>query len=337
MFTDDHVRQVESIADRLRGELQDAVAMGGNGEPEVDGPMNTALAALSQLACWGPQNRLPSSHLWNRLRDWLEIGSLQTHARTKPLGYPGDFRLLDRICRVDVAGEGLARAWDRYFQAQAAPQAVRNRCRWIADRVTAIVRARPDSAVQVLSVGCGPGWDLRWGLERLAPEERPRLQVTLWDLDPRGLEFAAEQLQPLLPAGQLHTCRVNLKRRFLQPPGEEGGRFDLVLCPGFADYLDDAEFVDCLRFLGSSLRNQGEMAVLNFSETNPSRAYMEWIGNWYLHYRSANDLWQLADQAGLRDVHWEVGAEPLQVNRFVQGVRRAESPGVGGKANRGRV
>src|SRR6478672_8753760 len=98
------------------------------------------LAALSELNVWGPENRLPSSEIWNAAGRWLCRGWLQNQARTKPRGYAGDHEMLARIYEDWRSSDPLGQLFDRYFQAQAAPQAVRNRMRmmtqWIGQTLT---------------------------------------------------------------------------------------------------------------------------------------------------------------------------------------------------------
>jgi len=43
--------------------------------------------------------------------------------------------------------------------------------------------------------------------------------------------------------------------------------------------------------------NRAEMIVFNFAPSNPSRAYMEWLGNWYLTYRDEAAVARLVQAA----------------------------------------
>lgn len=65
------------------------------------------------------------------------------------------------------------------------------------------------------------------------------------------------------------------------------------------------------------LRAGGEVVVGNFSTANPSRAYMELLGDWHLHHRSAEGLRRLAERAGWEANSVRIGAEALGVNLFL--------------------
>jgi len=106
------------------------------------------------------------------------------------------------------------------------------------------------------------------------------------DLDPEALAHAERRLTPLLATGQLRLHRENLFRLpRLQRTGSLIEQADFIACTGLFDYLTDSDEVAMLQCFWSHLASDGELMVFNFAPPNPSRAYMEWIGNWYLTYR----------------------------------------------------
>ena len=60
------------------------------------------------------------------------------------------------------------------------------------------------------------------------------------------------------------------------------------------------------------------LMVFNFGLANTSRDYMEWIGNWYLIYRDAQKMMDLAKQAHLDDHGVSVEAEETGANLYWQ-------------------
>jgi hypothetical protein len=61
----------------------------------------------------------------------------------------------------------------------------------------------------------------------------------------------------------------------------------------------------------------GEVIIGNFSNQNPSRHYMELIGDWFLHHRSVENLRQFALNAGASSEQITVGKEMEGVNLFL--------------------
>lgn len=286
--------------------------------------LDACLAQLHALNLWGPDNRLLSSEMWNRCGAWLCRGWLQNQARTKPRGYAGDYLLLSRIYRGELCDDPLGRLFDRYFLAQAAPQAVANRMSMMADWIVAAVRDRAVRSdvgrhpLRLAVVGSAFGLEVAGALRRLNEAERATVQVTLLDLDPAAVEFAREQLRSLLRPHQLVTHSTNL---FRLPERKTTaamlGNADWVFCPGLFDYLPDADAVAMLHTLYGQLAPSGRLTIFQFAPHNPTRAYMEWIANWYLIYRDAHELRRLVEQAALSAASAEYGAEPLGVDLFV--------------------
>lgn len=314
----DHVREV---AGQLDTDLQQARDLSAGWtdavrtDPLVHGALQRALDRLAATGCWGEANRLPSSELWRLAGAWLEKGDLQRHARFKPRGYAGDFEMFEKICTGYQCADPLGAAFDRFFQSQAAPEAVRRRTVMLGDAVVQRVRACDADPLHVVTVGSGPALDIRRACTVLDADERRRLQVTLLDLDPTALDRARSQLHPFLADRQLRCVRENLSR--LSKPGRGSAALagaDWLACPGLFDYLDDAAAAAMLTLFWQALRPGGRAWVFNFAPHNPSRAYMEWIGNWYLTYRTADQMRAVAQETPLPPEMVTIHAESSGVN-----------------------
>ena len=94
---------------------------------------------------------------------------------------------------------------------------------------------------------------------------------------------------------------------------------DFLVCPGFFDYLEDEPAAEMLALFYERLAPGGLMVVGNFSPHNPTRAYMEWVANWYITYRTPEQFRHLASLAGLPSELFSVGCERLGVQLFLVG------------------
>lgn len=94
-------------------------------------------------------------------------------------------------------------------------------------------------------------------------------------------------------------------------------KYDLVWSAGLFDYLEDKQFVFLFRSLMNMVTTGGELVIGNFSESNPSRDYME-FGEWFLHHRTEDKLSTLAEQSGCNPKFITVETEPSGVNLFVR-------------------
>lgn len=289
----------------------------------VDRALSDCLAQLARTGCWGRDNQIPSGELWRIAGEWLKVGALQERARSKPLGYAGDYQMLDWIVRWQCCEHPLGRFFDRFFQRQAAPEAVRARTLLAAGAIAADCLARGSGPYHVVSVGVGPGLDLAAAAEMLPSQRRGALRFTLLDLDEAGLEFAAGHLCKHVAQSQVTVVRDNLFRLARNKRAAErmaGANF--VLCTGLFDYFDDASAPALLQLFWQSLAPEGRMLVGNFAPHCPTRAYMEWIGNWYLNYRTEAELAELANTAEIPKACRSIVSERSGIDGFLE----AEAP-----------
>jgi hypothetical protein len=326
------LRIVRTAASRLVDDLQRAEELTGGWSDEqlavalVDAALSQCLSRLAETQLWGEANRPPSGELWRIAGSLLEVGALQHAARFKPRGYAGDFELLARICENYRCEHPLGRAFDAFFQSQAAPQAVRARTEQTAAAIVSDCLARDRSGYHVVSVGAGPALDVRRALAVLPARRRSDLRVTLLDLDPDALDFACSQLEPLLLAGAntaVDCIRTNLFRLPQRAdPGVALEAPDFLACTGLFDYLAEEPAATMLRWFWEQLAPGGLLLVGNFAPHNPTRAYMEWIGNWYLIYRTVPEMRELAARAGIPADRVTIGCERLGVDLFLVATKR---------------
>lgn len=316
--------EVRRIAEELVERLQQAEKLTHTWSDErltdmlVEVALSECLCRLAKTGCWGEANRLPSGELWRIAGPILEVGTLQHHARFKPRGYAGDYEMLARICKQDLCKHPLGRAFDRFFQREAAPRAVRSRTEKIAASLVAHCVEHEGPVYQAVSVGSGPAIDMRQAVERLPEEKRGQMQIRLVDLDPEALDYARARLEPLVAAGALTCQRENLPRLAQRRDLDRClGSPDFLVCSGLFDYLADEPAAALLGSFWRQLAPGGLLLVGNFAPHNPSRAYMEWLGNWYLLYRTAAQMEHLAHAAGIPAAHVAIGAEQVGIDLFV--------------------
>lgn len=283
----------------------------------VDAALNACLARLAVTEVWGPENRLASAKFWELTSSWLQHGEMLTRARFKPRGYAGDYLLLGQICENWRGEHPLGRLLDDYFQRHAAPQAVRNRTRLVAEAIVNAAEIFPAGPLRIVSLGSGPAFDVWQAASELDVAQRRRLQVVLLDLDPQALEAARARLQPVLGPEQIVTIRENLYRLARRPAPEEIADAHVVACTGFFDYLPDADAAVLLHYCWSQLAAGGRLMVFNFAPHNPSRALMEWVANWYLLYRDETQMSELALAAGLPSSAFHIRAEEVGVDLYI--------------------
>lgn len=308
------LQAAESRTDEWRNELL--------GYALVESALSDCLSQLATTSLWGRENQIPSDILWQIAGSILKTGWLQQRAREKPLGYAGDYEMLAAIMEDRCCEHPLGRLFDRFFQNQAAPCAVRSRTDHAAHALAAHAMGHLDGEYRIASIGVGTGIDVQRGLALVPDGQRDRMHVVLLDLDEQGLQFAQAQVSQTAATGAVTCVRENLFRLGRkQNSGELLGAPSFLICSGLFDYLDDDAAIDLLTLFWNRLASNGQMMVGNFLPTHPTRAYMEWIGNWYLVYREPGDLICMADAAGIPIECRRVGADRYGVDLFLMATK----------------
>ena len=242
----------------------------------------------------------------------LSLETLQGFSLHKPHGYTGDFEIIDNMYQKHVTDDPLLKKWDQYFHAQSAPTAVRNRKAYFKRLLKGAEREEREEPVYVLDVASGPARDI---YEFLNNGRKHDVIFECVDSDADAISYAKDLCSPFLD--QIDFQEVNAFRFTSER------KYDLIWSAGLFDYLSDKGFTFLLQNLLPQLSEEGELVIGNFAEDNPTRDYMEIIGDWYLHYRSKEELINLAKDCGVEEENIRIGVEEAGVNLFLH-IKRGE-------------
>jgi extracellular factor (EF) 3-hydroxypalmitic acid methyl ester biosynthesis protein len=234
----------------------------------------------------------------------LSISTLQGFGLAKPYGYAGDFDIIDRIYRMQTSSEPGFSNWDRFFHQHAAARTTRNRKAYF-HRLLDDCAAR-HSSFRVLKIASGPG---RGMFEWLSANPTKFVSFDCVENDPRAIAYASQLNCDFLD--RITFTQKNVLRF------QSTCKYDLVWAAGIFDYFEDETFDFCLRKLRTNVADGSELVIGNYSERNPSRAYMEVVGDWYLNHRSEDRLISLARNSGVSAQRVVVRSEPEGVQNFL--------------------
>ncbi|MBL9202714.1 MAG: class I SAM-dependent methyltransferase [Opitutaceae bacterium] len=213
------------------------------------------------------------------------------HVFRKPLGYAGDYLSQEMIWFARTEGSerrytgttALGRLLSSLTFQMANCQANEARVRTLAHRVRAAGR-------RLLSVGCGSCLEL-WHQPGLADRE-----LVLLDQDGGALARAREKIDPAIRNVRFEQQNI-LKFALRGAKDTRHAAFDFVYAFGPFDYFDQASAARLLRGLWSMVAPGGSLLVTNAHPGNPTRFWMEYGGDWFLRYKDAPAMRELA--AGL--------------------------------------
>ncbi len=304
---------------RVRQDLLEALA------PEIIARMDQAGAQLHDLV-----NGLdPSGHeahrrlLRQRLVPLLSASPFLRRAFEKPLGYAGDFEMMNMLYRDHAEGDSLFGQVLNIWATQT-PVAQAN-----INRLELIGRCIHDSLLgakgrlKVMSIGCGPAREVQ-ELLRHAPELGRLLDVGLIDQGEGAIAHCESVLAPLAAktGARFHFHRESI-RRFLTVRESERtfGKRSLIYSGGLFDYLGDRAYKVLLQVLYDALVPGGRLLLGNVAAHNPSRWAMEYFVDWMVIHRSAEELRALASHLKPKPSEISVQAEPSGVNLFLHVVK----------------
>ena len=240
-----------------------------------------------------------------RIRPILNENTLIGHGFVKPYGYPGDFRLIDKIYQFYINDDPKFQNWDVFFQNQQGANAVRNRKNAFIESCKKLCKER--CKAKVLILGSGPASDVH---EFLSVEASENITFDLIDFDQAAIDFSMKKNEMF--NGQISYYKINALRF------NSFKLYDLIWSAGLFDYFKDKHFSFLIRKYFNCLAEEGEMIISNFSTKHPTKKLMENLSDWYLNLRTESDLYRIASDAIIDKEQVSIDRESLGVNLFLK-------------------
>ena len=223
---------------------------------------------------------------------WIE------RAFRKPLGYAGDFELMNIIYRNEPEGAtALGRALHQWANSFRSASAVRSRRRWILQEMQDHAQTRA-GAYRILSLASGPAMELQDLVRESFLAERAELLCM--DQDAQSLGYAEAEIRRAmgetgrrLPAS---FSRDSVKNLLASGPREATGPRDFVYAMGLYDYLPDTVGRSLTSVLYGLLAPGGRLVIGNFASHADAQPFLDLVCDWHLVYRSADEVRALASE-----------------------------------------
>lgn len=297
-------------------ELLDAVA------PDVVARMNRAGSELRELvsSLTKEQHETYRAYCHKHLGALLSASPFLGRARSKPLGYAGDYEMMNMLYRDHAEGMSLfGKALNLYATQSPVAQANINRIEFLGRKIEAAIAAKPGGPVRIASVGCGPAQEIQTFLAT-RPELGKLLEVALIDQEERAISYCERALAPLAAAtrAKVRVIRESVRRLLTDKKlAQTLGECELIYSAGLFDYLNDRTFEALLGTLYGAVAVGGTLAIGNVAALNPDRFAMEYFTEWFLNHRSPADLLARTRALSPEPRKLDVDSEPLGVNLFL--------------------
>ncbi len=241
------------------------------------------------------------------LHDTFMTSPLMNRCLSKPLGYPGDYVVMRYLYADKFEGSSLmAKAVHLGGVSTDACDAVRARKDLVFQTICDLVhdRMRQGRRTRIVSIAAGPAQEIVELLER-KPKLADTVDVLLFDQDRDALEYVNNRIGTYM-ARTGSTMNVQLRhdtiRRLLDDERifEAYGPVDLVFSSGLFDYLRFHTGVRLIRNLHRILAPDGQLLVGNIVPEQPTRWIFDHHLDWFLEYRSREELLAMGEAASSR-------------------------------------
>ena len=242
---------------------------------------------------------------------------------TKPLGYAGDYQMVNQI--LDDPRQGPSSYFQMVnvaFLQTALAVAHRNRIDILVD----FLKRMADAAMQagrpfrILNVGCGPAIEVQRFLQNHPVPEL--LSFELVDFSAETLAWTRGKLSGIvdklgkpIAIEYVQNSVEKLLRTRLDMLSSATAEFDAVYCAGLFDYLSDKVCARLMLYFAARMRPGGTMLVTNVHSNNSMKFVMEHLLEWYLIYRDESGIEPLLPASStLRKIY----VDPTGTNIFAE-------------------
>ena len=238
------------------------------------------------------------AHLRRQLHPFLLSSPFANRAFNKPLGYAGDYQVVDMMIRPPFEGATLfGKIINIWLWGQTPAQAHRNRVDYLERKLfeeTARVKAAGRTN-RVLNLGCGPAEEVRRFFDKQNISQHASL--TLVDFNEETLCYLQDKLDNI-KKDLARPVSFRLIKRSVFQILKDGGRclrdapkdqYDYIYCAGLFDYLSDSVCKQILNIFYDMLAPDGLLLATNATDalncSRPFRYSMEYLLDWHLIYR----------------------------------------------------
>jgi extracellular factor (EF) 3-hydroxypalmitic acid methyl ester biosynthesis protein len=246
------------------------------------------------------------AYLRRQLHPLLLCSPFAYRAVRKPLGYAGDYEMINMIVRDSHEGSSLfAKMINSWLLRQPPSEAHRNRIEYLTQKITeeTVRVVHKGRAARILSLGCGPAIEVQRFLQ--AKDFSDRTDFTLLDFNEETIGYTSKVLDDV--KRKYHrTSPVQLVKKAVyqilkesgkvveRPPGSQ---YDFVYCAGLFDYLTDEVCRRLMNILYDWVAPGGLLLATNVSTSNSFGHSLDYILEWNLIFRSGKQAQDLAPDA----------------------------------------
>lgn len=209
----------------------------------------------------------------------------------KPLGYPGDYKIVESMYENKIMSSGFGAVLDEYFLKNEYVQAVRDRKDFMKKYLEKYINKRSDK-VMILNLACGSCREIRELLntDNTILFKKNELIFTFLDQDKMAIDFSKSKISKL---------PIKIQSRYLimdflsYIKSESNSKYNLIYSIGLADYLPDSILGLLFKFSFELLDSGGKIIVAHKNTKRFSSPISDWGADWKFIPRNRGDVIKL--------------------------------------------
>jgi extracellular factor (EF) 3-hydroxypalmitic acid methyl ester biosynthesis protein len=264
--------------------------------PSLLPSIDSLFSRFEETAAGVPVPLLPShrNYAKRQLHPHLLCSPFAYRTYHKPLGYAGDYEMVNMILRDPIEGSSLfSKIINAWFLSQSPAGAHRNRISYLTDVLLHETQraSRNNKVARILNLGCGPAREIQNFLIR--HEICNEAKFVLLDFNEETIQHTSRVLEHLKTQYNRKTNIEVVKKsvhHILKQAHLPTTGFDMVYCAGIFDYLSDRICKQLMNIFYELLEPGGLLVATNVESSNPSRNGMEYLLEWHLIHRTRSQL-----------------------------------------------
>lgn len=226
-------------------------------------------------------------------------GATWARCYTKPMGYPGDYIIMNYMYDHLPVGNTIKEKF-LHTLGLIAGRPIVTRMETLARLLAeySANRSLDSEPVRIMSIGSGPAREIERLMEA-TPKER-KWHATLVDQEPDALDYAVAAARRYETAGRLKLTGLNISFRELIDPsrlGEYCANHDIIYSAGLVDYLNPLLAMRFVQRMYDSLKPGGQLIIGNANNLRSGTIWsMEYVLDWSLYFRNEEEMLAMASE-----------------------------------------
>lgn len=235
----------------------------------------------------------------------------------KPMGYPGDFRIMNYIYDGAPVGADTASKFLHLLSLVGA-EPVKTRMRRLAEIILAEAARFPaGETISALSIGAGPAREAE-ELLRLSGGDRS-WRFALLDQEEEALEYASARLGALNRTGLVAVRAFNASFKEMLDPTPAAALAEethVIYSAGLVDYLNPLIARRFVKRLYEMLKPGGCIIIGNVNDKTSGMIWpSEYVVDWSLFFRNREEMLDMA--SGIPDAEVSIEVDSLDAIYFL--------------------